>query len=53
MKYLMYDLVFSNSYIDELTGKAIYDLTQEPKYQNLVTDLFLLMYSQKGFVSDT
>ena len=49
MKYLMYDLLFSNSYMDDLTSKALYDLTQVPRYQDIVRDLFLLMYKQKSF----
>ncbi len=49
LKYAMADLLFSNKWIDDLTGKALYDLTQVPAYQTLITDLFLLMYKQKGF----
>ena len=32
LKYAMAELLFSNSWIDDLTGKALYDLTQVPKY---------------------
>ena len=53
MKWLMYDLLFSNKFMDDLTAKALYDLIQVPEYQVLMTDLFLLMYKQKSFVSDT
>ena len=53
LKYAMADLLFSNKWIDDLTGKALYDLTQVPAYQTLITDLFLLMYKQKGFTQDT
>ena len=49
----MHDLLFSNPWIDDLTGKALFDLTQVPKYQELITDLFLLMYKQKSFTEDT
>lgn len=51
--YAMAELLFSNAWIDDLTGKALYDLTQVPEYQTLITDLFLLMYKQRGFVTDT
>ena len=44
LKYAMSQLLFSNSWIDELTGQALFDLTQVPSYQRLITDLFLLMY---------
>ena len=53
LKYAMYHLLFSNSWLDDLTAKALYDLTQVPEYQELITDLFLLMYKQKSFVTDT
>lgn len=32
LKYAMAELLFSNSWIDDLTGKALFDLTQVPKY---------------------
>ena len=32
LKYAMADLLFSNAWIDDLTGKALYDLTQVPEY---------------------
>ena len=32
LKYAMSELLFSNAWIDDLTGKALYDLTQVPKY---------------------
>lgn len=53
LKYAMAELLFSNKWIDDLTGKALFDLTQVPKYQTLITDLFLLMYNQKSFTQDT
>ena len=53
LKYAMAELLFSNAWIDDLTGKALFDLTQVPKYQTLITDLFLLMYKQKSFNEDT
>ena len=40
----MASLLFSNSWIDNLTGYALYDLTQVPRYQILIRDLFLMMY---------
>ena len=53
LKYQMYDNLFSNTWIDNRTAQALWDLTQVPKYQTLITDLFLLMYQQKGFCDDT
>ena len=53
LKFQMYDNLFSNTWIDNRTGKALWDLTQVPRYQVLITDLFLLMYRQQGFCQDT
>ena len=32
LEYAFSDLLFSNEWIDDLTGKALYDLTQVPEY---------------------
>ena len=53
LKFQMYDNLFSNTWIDNRTGQALWDLTQVPEYQTLITDLFLLMYKQKDFCDDT
>ena len=53
LKFQMYDNLFSNTWIDNRTGQALWDLTQVPQYQVLITDLFLLMYRQRGFQEDT
>lgn len=37
--------LFNNSYIDRLTPKALYDLTQDPNYKKLIVDLLILMYT--------
>jgi hypothetical protein len=38
--------LFKNAYIDRVTPKALYDLTQDPNYKKLITDLLILMYIQ-------
>ena len=52
LKFLMYETLFSNKSMDDITGKALFDLTQMPTIQEVILNVFQLLWDNEPFTKD-